>query len=164
MLDAIVYNLPIILCGIIGLGLVLLELFIPGFGVAGLSGIAMLGVSVWLTFTKHGVWPALLLFVLLTLLVSIFLSTIVKSAKNGRLANSPFFLSEQSVTADEAAPAFGSLVGKTGTALSTLRPAGIAEIDGARYNVVTDGEYIKQDAAITVTKSEGNRIVVAQKS
>ena len=34
-------------------------------------------------------------------------------------------------------------LGRTGTALSPLRPAGIAEIDGARVDVVSDGGFIE---------------------
>ena len=45
-------------------------------------------------------------------------------------------------------------------ALTTLRPAGTALIDGERVDVVTDGEYLPNDTEIKVVKVEGARIVV----
>jgi membrane-bound serine protease (ClpP class) len=42
-----------------------------------------------------------------------------------------------------------------------LRPAGIATIDGARVDVVSDGAFIEAGAAVVVTRVDGNRIVVS---
>jgi membrane-bound serine protease (ClpP class) len=41
-----------------------------------------------------------------------------------------------------------------------LRPAGIAEIDGERIDVVAEGEMIEAGATIVVSRVDGNRIVV----
>jgi membrane-bound serine protease (ClpP class) len=54
----------------------------------------------------------------------------------------------------------GALVGRTGTALSPMRPAGIADIDGRRLDVVSDGEFIDAGSRIEVTSVNGNRIVI----
>lgn len=51
-------------------------------------------------------------------------------------------------------------LGKSGTALSPLRPAGIAEIEGERVDVVSDGELIEPGVPVVVTRVDGNRIVV----
>ena len=51
-------------------------------------------------------------------------------------------------------------LGKTGRAVSPLRPAGIAEIDGNRVDVVSDGVFIDAGAPVRVTRVDGNRIVV----
>ena len=53
------------------------------------------------------------------------------------------------------------LLGKTGVALSMLRPAGIATIEGNRLDVVTRGEMIDAGSPVEVVEIEGNRIVVA---
>lgn len=53
-----------------------------------------------------------------------------------------------------------SLDGHQGTALSYLRPAGIAEIDGHRVDVVTQGEYIAAGDRIEVLHDDGYRRVV----
>jgi membrane-bound serine protease (ClpP class) len=55
---------------------------------------------------------------------------------------------------------FTSLRGMTGTALSLLRPAGIALIDDKRVDVLTDGEFIAAGTPVRVTRVEGARIFV----
>jgi membrane-bound serine protease (ClpP class) len=52
------------------------------------------------------------------------------------------------------------LIGKTGTAVSVLRPSGIAAIDGKRVDVVADGDWIEEGSPIIVTRVEGPRIEV----
>jgi membrane-bound serine protease (ClpP class) len=47
-----------------------------------------------------------------------------------------------------------------GRASSPLRPAGIAEFDGRRVDVVSEGELIDAGQFIEVTRVDGNRIVV----
>jgi len=52
------------------------------------------------------------------------------------------------------------LIGKTGTVINDLRPAGKAIIDNKRLDVVSEGDYIDKDATIIVSSVDGNRIVV----
>jgi membrane-bound serine protease (ClpP class) len=61
-----------------------------------------------------------------------------------------------------AVPVLGppSLAGRDGVAITDLRPSGIAEIDGKRIDVVTDGGYVTAGESITVVRDEGYRRVV----
>jgi membrane-bound serine protease (ClpP class) len=52
------------------------------------------------------------------------------------------------------------LVGQTGTALTPLRPAGAALIQGKRVDVVTEGQMIERDTPVRVIAVEGLRVVV----
>jgi membrane-bound serine protease (ClpP class) len=52
------------------------------------------------------------------------------------------------------------LIGKEGIALSFLRPSGIAEIDGKRVTVITEGEFIEKDVRIRVCELKDNQLVV----
>jgi len=52
------------------------------------------------------------------------------------------------------------MLGKTGVAITTLRPAGKAKIQGQLVDVMTQGEFLEKDASIRVLRIEGNRIVV----
>ena len=52
-------------------------------------------------------------------------------------------------------------LGRSGTATSPLRPAGIATIGGQRLDVVSDGAFIEAGAPVVVTRVDGNRIVVS---
>ena len=53
-------------------------------------------------------------------------------------------------------------IGRTGTAHTALRPAGIGEFDGVKLNVVSDGEFISAGKGIRVESVSGNRIVVRE--
>jgi membrane-bound serine protease (ClpP class) len=53
-----------------------------------------------------------------------------------------------------------SFVGKRGIARTTLRPAGKVEIEGRRYDVVTEGAMVDEGTAVVVVSADGARIVV----
>jgi membrane-bound serine protease (ClpP class) len=52
------------------------------------------------------------------------------------------------------------LVGKSGTAITPLRPSGAAMIQGIRVDVVSQGDFIAKDSEVEVVSVEGNRVVV----
>jgi membrane-bound serine protease (ClpP class) len=51
-------------------------------------------------------------------------------------------------------------LGKHGTTLSPLRPAGVAEIDGERVDVVSTGGYVDAGVPVQVVRVDGPRVVV----
>ena len=55
---------------------------------------------------------------------------------------------------------YPSLMDKEGVAVTLLRPAGMAQIEKQRVNVVTEGEIIEKGSRIKVVDVQGNRIVV----
>jgi membrane-bound serine protease (ClpP class) len=52
------------------------------------------------------------------------------------------------------------LIGKQGVSSTPLHPAGIAEFQGERVDVVSEGELIDAGVAVKVVKVDGNRVVV----
>ncbi len=48
-MEFIINNLPILICAVLGIGLLVVEMFMPGFGIPGISGLALLAVSVIFT-------------------------------------------------------------------------------------------------------------------
>ena len=57
-------------------------------------------------------------------------------------------------------PELQALVGQEWHCPSQLRPSGVVIINDKRYHVVTRGELIAAQTAITVVEVHGNRIVV----
>ncbi|MEE1193575.1 MAG: NfeD family protein, partial [Phascolarctobacterium sp.] len=55
---------------------------------------------------------------------------------------------------------FSQLLGKQGVALTTLRPAGTALIEGKRYDVSSLGDFLPKDSHIVVAKVEGSKLFV----
>ena len=155
---------------LVGLGLVLLviELFVtPGFGVVGALGIAALLGGLGLSLVGAGAtWEAVLTAVgrvAVSLLVAI-VASLVMLRFFPRLPFGRRLVLETELAAREgfasAPEADRAWLGKRGTAASTLRPAGIADIEGERVDVVSDGEFIDAGEPITVVRVDGNRIVV----
>ncbi len=159
MLDFILANLPALICALVGIGLLILEVFIPGFGLAGISGIVLEIVAVVLMARKEGATAATIL-ALIAVAVAVLLLTIsLRSASKGRISRSDMVLNgtEQGFT---AADDLQDLLGQEGEAVTVLRPAGIALIGGERINVQTDGEFIPVGTPVTVTRVEGSKVLV----
>ena len=101
---------------------------------------------------------------IVVLLVAIVAATIVSVFIAKKLPKSRLF-SALSLTADEkgaiANDNLERLLGKTGTVIGTLRPAGQIEIDGNRYDAVSQGSFIESGTTVKVIKVEGHRVVVA---
>ncbi len=57
-------------------------------------------------------------------------------------------------------PEYAALLGRPGRAVSLLRPAGVVEIDGRRYDAQSEGTWIPEGAKIKVVKVEAHVIVV----
>jgi len=165
-------DLLILLAGLI---LILLEIFlIPGFGFAGIFGIALVLVSLVGAMTRatpDGAWlPAwnelqLPVFKTGVALVGTGVGALIlgrflpRSRLFGRLALTTATAAAEGYT---ASPDTSAMVGQTGVALTPLRPAGAARIDGQHLDVVTSGEFINAGAMVRVVEAHGNRIVVAQ--
>ena len=151
-----------------GLALLVLEIFvIPGFGFAGILGIGALLAGLSLSLIGGGATWEFVALALGRVLISVLLAVGASLLVLRFLPRLPF--GRQLILATglgsgegyAAAPESDSRwLGKHGTAFSPLRPAGIAEIDGARVDVVSDGEFIDAGLAIIVTRVDGNRIVV----
>lgn len=54
------------------------------------------------------------------------------------------------------------LIGLEGVAITPLRPAGTAEFDQERLDVVSEGVFLEKDTPIKIVKVEGSRIVVRE--
>jgi membrane-bound serine protease (ClpP class) len=153
----------------VGLGLILVEVFVlPGFGVAGATGIALMLGGLGLSLVGAGAtWTVIVAAlgrVALSLLAAIVSAALLLSV----LPRLPFgrrLVLKTGLIGDGTGPdVWRPSVGTQGTAISPLRPAGIADIDGARVDVVSDGELIDAGQAIEVTRVDGNRIVVRRRS
>jgi membrane-bound serine protease (ClpP class) len=151
-----------------GLALLVLEVFvIPGFGLAGVLGIGALLAGLSLSLVGGGATWEFVFQAVGRVIISILLALVASLVMLRFLPRLPFgrrLILETGLAAGEgyaSAPAGDSnWLGKGGTAVSALRPAGIADIDGERVDVVSDGEFIDSGARIVVTRVDGNRIVV----
>jgi membrane-bound serine protease (ClpP class) len=157
-----------LLLALLGVFLFALELFvIPGFGIVGILGLlALLGALVMSTLGA-GSHSGFVLWAVVRMGFSVALAIVLTALFLKFLPKLPIgrklILSTALDTSDgfsSAPPSDYQWLGRTGLAHSTLRPAGIADFQGHRVDVVSDGEFIDAGAPIRVLHVDGNRIVV----
>ena len=162
MLEWIAVNLPLLVCFVVGIGLLVLEAFMPGFGLPGISGIVMEIVAIALTWVNHGPVAALGLTIIVLSLIAIAISMSLRSATKGRLSRSKIILKERenNEAGYRSAEDMQVFLGKEGETTTVCRPTGMAEFDGVKLNVVSDGEFLPAGTRVRIVQVEGSRIVV----
>jgi membrane-bound ClpP family serine protease len=143
--------LPIILI-LIGIGFLILEIFIPSFGITGSVGIIAILVGVILRAETFMEGMILFLIILVIAIILMFAAYKILAFKN-----SPFILKEN---LEEDTYDIQYFVGKVGRAVTPLRPSGTGEFEGVRLDVITQGDFIKKDSAIKIFKVEKRKIIV----
>lgn len=151
-----------------GLALLIAEVFfIAGFGILGAVGVAALLGALVLSMTGAGDTAAVIVAVVWRVVIALLAALVAAGVLLRYLPRLPFARRLVLATNLGTGPAYGSApltdqrwIGKRGRAASVLRPAGIADIEGERVDVVSDGALIERGTAIQVTHVDGNRIVV----
>jgi membrane-bound serine protease (ClpP class) len=155
---------------LIGVGVLLLALevfVIPGLTFAGIAGIVALVAGLGMTLVGAGATMSVVITALGQVAISILLAMAGAFAFVRALPSLPFgnrLVLKADMTSERgyvsSPESDRRWLGKTGTAISALRPSGIAEFDGARVDVVSDGDFVDAGSTIAVTRVDGNRVVV----
>jgi membrane-bound serine protease (ClpP class) len=152
-----------------GVALIGVEMFVlPGFGIAGVIGLLAVLGSIYLSLVTHlsseadmsqaaGILSAALLIVIVAgwaLLRSL--------PRSGRFARSGMLLGDATdrATGYISNPIREELIGKSGVALTDLRPAGAGQFGEEKLDVVSDNVWISAGSKIKIVRSEGYRHVV----
>jgi len=187
VLAALLYFAPLYLEGlaahweiglfIAGIILILLEVFIiPGFGVAGISGIifviAGLALSLvmndWFDFTVTGSekLSGALILVLGSMIISITLSVLLGKSimKSGAFQRLVLQDEQKSQLGYVSGRQSGELINRVGIAKTDMRPSGKVEIDGKWYDAVSLDGYIVKGTDVLVEKQENYNVFVKKKT
>lgn len=152
-------NLGAIILLVLGVILVIIEMLIPGFGIAGVSGGAACIAGLIIgsdTFEAALFTFGIIVVILLLAAIVIFKFIFGNSKKPSKL------ILNEAISRDEldSQNNYSSLIGKAGIALTPLRPSGIAMIDGRKIDVLASGEFIARGEAITAVSVEGSKVTV----
>jgi membrane-bound serine protease (ClpP class) len=175
---------------LIGVTCLALEIFVlPGYGVFGVTGVLLIFASLilasqtWnniepnenyrrLSWTLGTLGGSLISVIVIAVLTSRFLPHVrvfdrLMLSPPGGIGDSTLGPRLRPDLADEHAPGTlselpRSLVGQEGSAMTGLRPAGKAKINGRLIDVVSDGPFIPADRRIEVVEVSGNRVVVRE--
>ena len=153
-------NIGGIILVVIGMILIVIEMIIPGFGAAGISGgIALIAGLIIGSNSLSGAMFSLLIILVLLALIAIL---IFKSALRGKLSRSPVVLNTaiESGSTELFDEDMQDLMGLEGTTVTALRPSGIAVINGRRIDVVSEAEFIGKDEHVVVESIDGMKVLV----
>jgi len=146
---------------LLGIVLLVLEIFVPG-GILGLFGIIALITGIMLTvdsLTKGLLLVSLLLISLLGLFAVSFRLPQTRFIWERFALKTCQTQKEGYVTPNRSYEVF---LDKQGIALCQLHPAGTADFDGERLDVVTEGAFVLSGSRIKVIAVEGTRVIVRQ--
>jgi membrane-bound ClpP family serine protease len=143
----------------VGIMLIFLEFFLPG-AISGTLGLAALIASLFLA-GENPLNMGISIFIAISISIAVLFFMI-------KVLRKKLVLFNRMILFDTAKKEDGyvsnvnrtDLLGKEGIALTVLRPSGTAVFNNERIDVVSEGDFIDQNAKITVVKVEGVRIVV----
>ncbi len=154
-------NIPVLIMMLVGVGLLVFEMYVPGFGAPGISGIALLVLG--FVLLKPPLAEGLILFAILAAILCVALSICLITASKGRLSKSKLVLNDVAVSAKAAENNdLNYFIGREGVAHTALRPAGLVDFVGERLNAVCGGGLIAQGMPVRVLSVQGNRILVKE--
>lgn len=157
---------------VIGIILLALEIFvIPGFGVTGIAGIGLIFISLFMALVGGGLpyvdgdmISRAVIQLGASLVVSIIIiALIIKYLPKSTLFNRLILADDEKADAGfVSSKSLMEFIGKEGLALTTLRPAGMANFSGEKIDVVADGDYVQQGSRVKVLRVEGSKVVVRE--
>ncbi len=151
------YVMPVVL-QLLGLGVIVVEIFVPSFGLLTVLAAGMLLYSLYLVFTTISVNMGLVF-----IGVDIFVIPVVLVLAFKALGASSWSL-HKTLSRDEGvasqSPDLAAWVGREGVAVTNLRPSGTVMIGDTRLDAVTDGDYVSSGTPVKVILVSGNRMVV----
>lgn len=145
----------LVLAGLLLLGA---EIYLPG-GVIGFVGALALLAAIMVGFIAfphpYGMISAVSIIVLMGVVIWAWVKYFPRTAVGRHLTL------QKDGRAFKAPPEeLKALVGQEGTALTILRPSGMAEIGLRRYDVIAEGTWIAKGQAVRVMRVEGVRVIV----
>ena len=182
-IGALLFFLPLYIMGlaqfweilivIIGVGLIIVEIFIlPGFGIAGVTGVVLLFFGLFASLVgnvgfsfprledmRTELWTITLTLVLTIAFVASTLRYVMKTPLFGRLVLTRSTDRASGYTSyDDRA----ELMGQEGVALTSLRLSGTARIGDRRVDVISDGDFIDKGSRIKVVNVHSGQVYVTR--
>ncbi|WP_232219595.1 NfeD family protein [Carnobacterium pleistocenium] len=149
---------PIIIF-VIGICLLIFEVFIPDFGVAGIIGFFLIIGGVYLT---NNDFASTLRDLSIAVVASSFL-VIMLVRRGYSLAHLEKIVLKNNLDKKSGFSSntdASSYLGKTGSTTTPLRPSGKVRFEDSELDVLSTGEHIDTNVLVVVTKVEGYKIIV----
>jgi membrane-bound ClpP family serine protease len=145
----------------LGLLLLVVEVFIPSGGLIGLCAVACLVLCLWYAFQQSIVMGAM--FMLVDLVVLPLTAALAFSLWSKSPLGRRFFLSPPSpeeLAVSHADHHLEHLVGRSGRAITPLRPSGHVEVDGRRADALAEEGFLTAGSTVMVMRVRSGQLVV----
>ncbi|MBN2703576.1 MAG: hypothetical protein JXR23_05120 [Pontiellaceae bacterium] len=156
-MDSITLYITLLAVGFILVGT---EIFVPGGILGAFGAVAWLAAAIvgWIAFPDPWKLVSAVGLLFIGLLTFIIWIRFFPKSRMGKVLS----LSENAASYKAHKTANLPPVGSVGKAVSTLRPSGIAEIEGQRLDVVANGEWIEAGESIKISSTSGGHISVVK--
>lgn len=145
---------------ILGILLMILEVFIPNFGVAGILGGILLFGGIYLTYDQN-IGKSLIDLSVAGVVAVILAVVLLKNGYSfGNLNKLVLENNLDRISGYSSSKDYSEYLGKKGVTTTTLRPTGKVEFDDKELDVLSSGEQIEFDTPVEVIKVEGSKIIV----
>lgn len=148
-----------LIIGLLILGILLLtvEIFIPGFGIFG--GLGIVSIIISIVLTAQNVFQGILMFLGIAIILTTIFSLLIRWVAKKQFYSSLILrdtLQKQKLEYDD----MDYFIGKVGVAATPLRPSGNVDFNGVRLDVLSNGSFIPAGQKVIVVQVSGNKIVV----
>jgi membrane-bound ClpP family serine protease len=145
---------------LVGLALVAVEVtVVPGFNVVGVMGVLGAAVGVVVAFAEFGPMGGLGTLAATILAAGGLAYLLYDSGAWDRFILSDSLRRDADLDAVES-ESRARLLGKTGTAITPLRPGGMADLGGERVEVETEGAFVAAGSPVRVIALNRQRVLV----
>ncbi|MDL4841499.1 nodulation protein NfeD [Aquibacillus sp. LR5S19] len=146
---------------VLGIGLIVAEIFVPG-GILGIIGVGAVVGSLLLSTNDIGYMA---MSIGIALLVTIIVSVIMFKRMGLEKGIFRHIILKDATTTESGYVSTVNrleLIGLEGKTVTPLHPSGTALFDDERMDVVSEGGFINNDSSVKIVKVEGSRIVVRE--
>lgn len=145
---------------VLGVALIMIEIFVPGGVVGAIGGICLL-VAVGMSYRHYGTEGAIIAFLIacaFSVGCLVFELKVLPKTPMGRR----FFLTQQISGTSQGAQAELSAVGREGVALTALSPSGYVLVDGQRLEAYSRSGFLDKGEKVRVDSIETFKVTVSK--
>jgi len=141
--------------------LLVVEIFVPSFGLLAICAITSLVGGIWLFFKESPAvgWVGVGIAAVVVPIVWIITYRLFPNTSFGKSVTLEGPERDKGDAIPDT-PDLAKMLGDTGVVISPLRPVGMCDFDGERLECVAETGYVEKDVTIKVIRVEGTQLTV----
>lgn len=145
----------------VGIVFIIIEIFVPGFGVFGILGSIFIALGIVVRFLlDFNLQHVVAMIAIVILFILLVITIVFYSAKSGLLGKSPLIENKTAVAKTIVDKKLLDLIGKRTTAKTNFTPAGRFVIGEEIFEAFSYGEFIEKGTSIEIVEVVSRTIYV----